>query len=448
MREPVALLASSRPSPPPSPKGRGSTALDELAKEVANQVAASAQPPVAVYVHSPAPKLARGFTTLLVAELSAQKLAGMAIDGGEAPEAAARRVGARSLVRLDLSLEEGTLAARGDLLGTWVNFWSGAAPTRPAQPAAALAASTQADAHALVLATVSLATTSTDASTALRLIGASFARLNAPSAALAAGDLDGDGKEEIAALTDEEVLLFSSDGRLLARHEHRTLPPSEAPCREPFGAIAVTRSPARVAYFSSRRARGELLAWEKGSLRAIAPLTEAPVAQLAEGTVWGQMLPGLNSFAAELTWPGKGNLQAEAPVQALSTQGEWVLAIQPDGTAPLGRGPTHLATRIGDVPVGSALVDVDGDGLPELVLSAEPHTPEKETLRIFSLKFSLKGERDPSGNALLWEGPVPRGRVLQIVAADIDGDKRAELILGTWLADGTGELHLFRRISP
>ncbi|HLL55605.1 MAG TPA: VCBS repeat-containing protein, partial [Myxococcaceae bacterium] len=147
----VALLAAAPVERRPEPRN----ALERLARQTADALAERApEPPLALYVRADAAELERGFTSLLASELAARKLAPVAlrVPTPEAAEPAAREQGARSLARLTLALEHGLLQARGDLTGTWVNFWAGQVPTRPAQPAAALAQSTEADAHALALA--------------------------------------------------------------------------------------------------------------------------------------------------------------------------------------------------------------------------------------------------------------------------------------------------------
>jgi hypothetical protein len=40
---------------------------------------------------------------------------------------------------------------------------------------------------------------------------------------------------------------------------------------------------------------------------------------------------------------------------------------------------------------------------------------------------------------------LPRGRALQIAAADLNGDRAQELVVALWLPDGTAELQVFGR---
>lgn len=421
------------------------TAISRLAGEIASQVSSSAEPPLAVYVRASVPELSRGFSTLLLAELSSRRLAPLSLSVADelTAERKAREEGARSLLRLTLRLEDGKLSARGDLLSTWVNFWSGQAPTRAPIPAAALEARVEADAHALALA-ASMRPTPAPASSPLRLFGATFAPLPSRPAAISAGDLDADGTDEVAVLTDEEVLLFSPQGKLLARYEHRTLPGALSPCREPFGAIAVQKSPPRLAYFSAQRSRGELLAYDGGVLKAVGVLEQALLGAAVE-PLSGTLMPGLNTFEPQLTLGGKARLRLKAPFSSLAAHRRapsLYLFFSPEGGASLVKGESELL-RLGGAGAGGALCDVDGDGQLELLLSSARYAPEPDELRL----VSLAAVEAHQGKALppLWEGSSLRGQVLQATQADLDGDGADELVLGVWRSDGGGELQVLRR---
>ena len=248
-------------------------ALARLARAVAEQSARAAlEAPVAVHVEAPTPALARAFGSLLAADLAAKKLAPVVL---EAPSAAAaerlaREKDFRSLVRVTLAAENTRIVARGDVLQTWVNFWAGSAPTRTG-PAAALAATVDADLQAMTLASVSSSTVA-PSTAPLKLALGVLAKLPAPPVAIAIADLDGDKRPEIVVLTDDEVLVLAADGRTIARADLRGQPASARPTRESFGAISLQSG--RLAWLSGRRAHGEALSFSGGVLKSIGPIDE------------------------------------------------------------------------------------------------------------------------------------------------------------------------------
>jgi hypothetical protein len=427
-------------------------ALNELAGALGDQISrGSPEGPVGIYSTADSPELARAFATLVASELAKRRLAPIALQAASLDEAetAARRSGARALARLSLTVEGGVLRARGDLLGTWVNFWSGAARTRPAQPAAILNASAPADAQVLAMITGASRTGRAVAAEAeLTLEGATLAKLALPPAAVATADLDGDGKDEILALTDEELLIFSPDGKVIARREHRLLPASATPCREPFGGLLAQSSPPRVAYYSAARRKGELLQFDskRGSLEPIAALDDAPLAAATQLELWGRFTEGQNTFGPRLRL-NQASWMAPAPFTAISFfqaggAPRWLMVF-PDGSALWSPDLHHIqaGVRLQDLGSASALVDVDGDGEAELVTTSSQPFPAPDELRILTAPINAQRL-----GRLRWRGPVLRGRALQVAPARFQPGEAKDIVVGVWLPDGTGELQVFRRV--
>ncbi len=406
------------------------TAVARTARALAAQVAGSgAESPLAVSVSAPTPELARGFFAALAPELSRVGLSALPLEAAP-PEAerAAVAAGGRTLMRVALSVERGLFSARGDLFRVRPNFWAGVSGTRSG-PGAALASSTEVDAHALALA-APLLQAPEGLLAPLRLLPSALVLLPSPTAALAAADLDGDGRDEVVVLTDRELQLFSPTGTLLARRSLRELPASATPCREPFGVLAV--SGAQVGYFSGRHGRGEWVELQGRQLTVVGPL-ERPVVAVGATRLEGTWTPGQNTFRIA---------PLPAPVVHAATflgpTGAQVLAVLPDGTGSwLWPDSSRAPVPLSALGAASALVDLDGDGQPELATTSAEFLPRPDVVRVTD-----------AGQAVLWEVPLERGRILQLVPADLDGDRQPELVAGVWLPDGTAELRVLRRAGP
>jgi hypothetical protein len=418
-------------------------AIDRLARAVVEQAArAVPESPVAVWIEAPTPALARAFASVLSGQLVSKRYSAVVLEAPNAgtAERTAREKDLRTLIRVSLSAENTRLVARGDVLHTWVNFWAGSAPTRPG-PGAALAATVDADAQAMTLA--SAANPAVTPSTApLKLTLGLLARLPSPPAAIGIGDLDGDKRPEIAVLTDDELLVFSVDGRLVARADLRLLPASARPTREPFGAISIQSG--TISWISGKRAHGETVTVAAGATRVTGAIDE-----LALDGVTVRGVPGLNAFAAEVGWFGKP-LALPAPLTATTTRAGVTLFIFANGTGALTRGAPPSAI-FSQAPSAALLADLDGDGTAELVSTSPRFFPEQDEVRVLAVAAveAIAAHAGSLGEAApIWSGPTPRGRVLTAAAADLDGDGAEEVVLGSWLADGTGELLIARRSAP
>lgn len=430
------LLAGAAADPEP--------AIDRLARAVVEQAGRTApEAPVAVWVEAPTPVLARAFASVLSAQLGVRKWSAVVLEApnAAAAERSARERDLRTLIRVTLSAENTRLVARGDVLHTWVNFWAGATPTRTGGPAAALAATVDADAAAMTLASAVVPNV-TSAAAPLRLTLGLLARLPAPAAAIAIGDLDGDKRPEIVVLTDDELLAFSPDGRSLARYDLRSLPPASRPGREPFGALSIQAG--KVVWLSGRRAHGEALAIAGGVAKATGPADEA-----ALDGVTVRLVPGINAFAAEANWFGKP-VALPAPLTATNTRAGLTLFLFANGTGAITRG-VPPSTVFSQAPSAAVLADLDGDGIIELLSTSARFFPDSDEVRVLpaaaveaiAARAGSLGEATP-----VWSGATPRGRILAAAAGDLDGDGAEDVVLGAWLPDGTGELWVAKRSAP
>lgn len=451
----AALLLAALPAPARSPVTPAQTppsapaepALERLAGAVAARVLAlKPEPPVALHLSGGTPELRHAFETLLASRLASARLAPVVLDAPtpEAAEGLARTQGARALVRLTLGVTGGALRASGDVTSTWVNFWSGRTPTRAPSPAAAPAESVEADAAVLALAAVEpppAPVTTPQAPRPLRLLGAVLARLPSPPAALAAGDLDGDGRDEVAVLTERTVSVFAADGRLMAERSLDVLPPGPAPTREPFGALAVLSGPPRLAAWSTRFAHGEVLSLENGTLRFVSRIDAVPLGPEARGA----FVPGQTAFAPEVRLGASEQRLSGVPNRftTFSAAASRVLLVHPDGSASLFPSPTGAPQALSGLGAGSALGDLDGDGTVELLTTSPELQPSPDVLRVYKSTGGETLSHEP-----LWQGPLPPGRALQVVTANLDGTPYRSVVVGLTLPDGTGELFLLRQGAP
>jgi hypothetical protein len=425
-------LALSAAKTPPAKE----STLERLASEVSALVAAKGfEPPMGVYVEGAPAPLERAWASLLAARLAAARLAPVVVDARDPSEAErlARERGARSLVRLTLALSDTRLTARGDALSTWVNFWSGAAPSRSG-PALAIACAAEADAQALTLG----GRPPKPASGApLGLSVTPLARLTSVPSALTLADLDGDQRAEVLVLASEEVQALDATGRLLWRAE-LTQPPAAHPCREPFGAIRFLEG--RVSAWSARRAKPELFSPEGKSLGA------GEAIQVDGFTLKPE--PGVNRFQSAVTWVGRP-LTLPAGPQAVSVWGTVALLVFPDGSASLSRGAAPT-TRLTGVGSGSAVADFDADGTPEVLVTSARTGGLVDEARVLALAqveaLAARAGLVAEGTAL-WQQPIA-GRAVVAAGGDLDRDGADEVVLGVWHPDGTGELLVVHRVTP
>jgi len=400
-------------------------ALEGLAAPLTTQILQAA-PDAPVAIELQGGPNAEGLFTLLAAKLAAARMAPAALPCDAGCDDAALRSGARTLVRLTLTQTPTALRVDGELHGVWRNFWAGARDVRPTRPAAAL--------HASVVLAAPQSPLPPGTAHALSL--RSLAEVTSPLEALAAADLDGDGTDEVLALTDHALLAFDQAGQLLATHPLDALPQAAEVSRDPIGTLAVEPSPLNLLAFSQNRARGERLAWDtaRHDFQTVAPLT-APRWGCGGQTFEVAFTQGENTFEpVRLPSPFPRIARRSSALSCRLTPKGLVLAYAlPAGTGQeIFPGGHRALTGVG---AGIGWADVDGDGTPELLTSSALLTPETDTLSVAPLS-------GPSQTL-----PVP-GRILFLTAARRAGQAREAIVVAHVQADGKTALGLVEEVAP
>lgn len=262
--------------------------------------------------------------------------------------------------------------------------------------------------------------------------------LGAPLVALTGGDLDGDGKGELYAVTAREVIAFAVTGKKARELGRVTFagPPAVPASRDAVGS-AVVDGPALVAASS---------AWA-AELRAG---WEAPAGQGGARTLVGQ--PGEAGFLVcpgerlQLV-PGRNHFgEPAAPVHGVRCRADLV---DPEGY-PLRVRAALTDTRIDvvvekcaaggsacqvvathaykDYGVAFALADVDRDGTPEVIVSGAGAPGDRDAVKVIELGGDEK--RGLFRQAF-------NGGVAAIAVLDSDGDGKAEVVAAVRLAGAT-----------
>ncbi len=283
--------------------------------------------------------------------------------------------------------------------------------------------------------------------------------LKAPLLAMTAADVDGDGRAEVIALTTREVVVISRKGKLevLGRGMLPRSPARMRP-RHPVGVVVTARTPSgdlEVIARTSEQAEGGVYRWQEAALVEVG---RAQGYALGAG-VSSELEAGKNYFVASQT-------VIPAAVDAALIPSQFFVALQRlDLRDPIGRPLRVLAflatdgelrlridksCRSGDdgcassiqrafahAGVAIAVADVDNDGYPEVVMSADraPGDPDRVTVvstrsspgRLFTKEFN--------------------GGVAGVAVADFDGDGDGDVVAAVRLL-GSSRFDLWSLNAP
>lgn len=258
--------------------------------------------------------------------------------------------------------------------------------------------------------------------------------LGAPLLALAAVDLDGDGADELVALTDLHVVALGVRGASL-RERARVRVPAVAPSmrpREPIGALAVDGD--QILARTSSSARGARYGWRDGALIELAALTGFPVC--ADRAI--ELAAGRNYAAvagAEL-WSARCRT---GTVDAVGRATAAIAAVTVDGTAtvtvetrcaggPAGCAPSRTAT-LADVGAAVELDDVDRDGALEVLVTGAGAPGDADAVAVWRLGEAGFGSKPIFRRAF-------QGGVVALAVGDVDGDGDREAFAAVRLVGG------------
>lgn len=276
--------------------------------------------------------------------------------------------------------------------------------------------------------------------------------LGAPLLALTSGDLDGDGRAELIAVTERAVVVLAPAGRRAIAETARRALPAEAADVEPRDAVATavvarTGRGAEVWARASTAARGVRLVLVDGALRDAAGGADA-----AEGSdaYWlcadraAALVPGRNHFArgdgVPAAWPARLWAARCAPdlvdpegramrVDAvLGDGGALTVTISTRCAAGEAACIAERAVALPGVGTAFAVADVDRDGRAEVITAAASAPGDPDTVTVHALP-AAGGE---PGKPVFTRGFT--GGVGGIAADDVDGDGDVEVFAAVRLA--------------
>ncbi|MGE5184982.1 MAG: hypothetical protein ACM31C_23095, partial [Acidobacteriota bacterium] len=219
--------------------------------------------------------------------------------------------------------------------------------------------------------------------------------LGAPLVALAAADLDGDGKAELYAVTPQAVIAIAAAGRVkeLARVPFAG-DPAVPRSRDPVGSAIVVNG--ELVASTSSWARSLHVAWKT---KQLAGDPGEPGFELCAGER-AQLQPGRNYFGdgatayygvrcADLVDAKGLPLHARAQLSLANKLDVTVSRCAADGTG-CTEARKHDYAGVG---VAFALADVDRDGTPELIFAGAGAPGDPDVVRVVTLGADIRHER-------------------------------------------------------
>ncbi|HKE13967.1 MAG TPA: VCBS repeat-containing protein [Kofleriaceae bacterium] len=270
--------------------------------------------------------------------------------------------------------------------------------------------------------------------------------LGAPLLAVAAVDVDGDGRSELAALTSRDLILLGPAGQGMRELGRAALPgePAAIRPRDAVGTLVVDAraAPIEILARSSERAEAVALVWSGGVLRESRRLPGFPLCP----ELRAELAPGRNYFeAATARWDEGAVARTEPPATFFGAvcradlrdptgRPMWVTAIvdtervvrlrcaAAQGECP--PGPTQGGEYAG-VGVAVEVADIDNDGRPEVLTTRGGAPGDRDRVSI----YSRRGEQ----TSRIYAKEFSAG-VVGVVASDLDGDGDRDVLVAVRFA--------------
>ncbi len=266
--------------------------------------------------------------------------------------------------------------------------------------------------------------------------------LGGPLAAMTAGDLDGDGKAELYAVTAREVIAIGTGDKktpglhILGRVAF-TGDPAPAPPRDVVATAVIDHGVLAAA--ASGWQTSLRITWQGG---ALASVPSDPGFMQCPGET-AQLAPGRNFFGdatnghygihcAQLVDPSGAPLRIRAQ---LSLANKVDITIERCAAAGLGCQPAGRQEYAG-VGIAFEIADVDRDGKPELVYAGAGAPGDADVVRIVTI-----GDDDKKQAKL--RRAFPAGGVAGVAVADVDGNGTPDTIAAVRLS-GASRVDLWR----